>query len=189
MSADADLVASLLRRDPAAWQELLARHGGLIEACCQRVLAGSGRQVDEGTVADLSAEVIRALLEDGCKLLRRYRPETPLAAYLSVIARTRALNALRGERSGLAVDPALPSGEPSQAEILEAAERAVRLREALAALPSRDADALRLFHLEGIPYAEIARRLGIPSEQVGPLLFRAREKLREALGKNFPESA
>ncbi len=45
-------------------------------------------------------------------------------------------------------------------------------------LPPSDAEVVRQFHLEGKSYREISTELGIPENSIGPLLTRAREKLR-----------
>jgi RNA polymerase sigma-70 factor (ECF subfamily) len=56
----------------------------------------------------------------------------------------------------------------------------------LARLPERERRALILFHVEGQSYREIALALGLPANQVGMVLLRAREQLAEILGKPIP---
>ena len=187
--ADGRLVARLVALDEMAWVTLLETYGGLVASSCRRSLLRAGLRADEEAVADASAEVVRTLLADGCRLLKAHRPGTPLGAYLRVIARTRTLNALRS----LAPFPLLgeafdPEGEGAVGEALRLSERAERLGQALGTLPARDAEALRLFHLEGLDYAGISARVAVPPDQVGVLLKRAREKLRAILGEDFLES-
>lgn len=183
MTPDDRLVARLLAREPRAWEELIGTYGGLIEAACRGALGKVGRADD---APDAAAEILRALLADDLRLLRNFRAGTSLGAYLRVIARTRTLNALKPlmpEAAEGTEDRAAPD-DPVGAS-LERAERAASLRRALGALPERDREALGLFHLEGLDYAALAPRLGVPVDQVGILLKRAREKLRTVLGDDF----
>jgi RNA polymerase sigma-70 factor (ECF subfamily) len=39
---------------------------------------------------------------------------------------------------------------------------------------------VRLYHLEGRSYQEISSTVGMPENSVGPMLSRAREKMRKA---------
>lgn len=187
---DARLVRRMVSGDPAAWEEWQAAYSGLVASVCRSALLRAGLKAGPDEVQDATAEVSRSLLHDGMRLLRAYRTGVPLGAYLRVIARTRTLNAARR----LAPWPCLPEGEAEPAsedlvaEAIRLSERAARVRKAMGGLPPRDAEALRLFHLEGMDYATLAGRLGVPAAQVGVLLKRAREKMREVLGRDFPDS-
>lgn len=182
---DSALVSRLIARDAGAWESFLAEYGGLVSAACRWTLFHAGAPADPSAVSDASADVTKALLENDAHLLRAYRPGTPLGAYLRVIARSRTLNALPRTRPSPLFDREIPSGTEAA---LEAAERSALLRKALDALPAKDALALRLFHLEGLPYAEISKRTGIPEGALGMTLSRARAHLRDALGANFLET-
>lgn len=182
------MLAALLARAPGAWEALLSRYGGLIAATARQVLGRLGLPADAAAVADASAEVVKSLLAEDLRLLRALRPGTPLGAYLRVIARSRILNMAR-QLSPQSLPWVEPTGEgPPADEAARLGERAARLGQALSAMAPRDAGILRLFHLEGLDYAAIAGRLGVPAAQVGVLLRRAREKLRQALGEDFPDS-
>ena len=50
----------------------------------------------------------------------------------------------------------------------------------LSALPDREAQVVRLYHLSYLNYRQIGKELGIPENSVGPILSRARRKLRES---------
>ena len=47
-------------------------------------------------------------------------------------------------------------------------------------LPDREAEVIRLYHLKYQNYRQIGKRLGIPENSVGPILAKARKRLREA---------
>ena len=186
-SADERLVAHLVAREDAAWEALLARHGGMIEATCRRTLRQAGQASDEAAVADAVAEVFRTLLQNDGRILRRFRPGASLGTYLHMVARNRTISLLRRRA---------PSGVPwlggvSEAEdpaaLALAAERRQRLGEALESLPEREAELLDLFYLKALSYREISARTGVPPEQVGVGLLRAREHLRARLGEDLRE--
>ena len=47
-------------------------------------------------------------------------------------------------------------------------------------LDDNEAAVVRMYHLEGKTYQEISRTTGMPTNSVGPMLTRARAKLRNA---------
>lgn len=67
------------------------------------------------------------------------------------------------------------------AESLERTERAVAVRDAIAALPAELREALVLFEYEQMSHAEIAEAVGATVKAVETRIYRAREKLRTAL--------
>ena len=68
----------------------------------------------------------------------------------------------------------------TEARVLAAEEQA-QLREAIAALPEDQREALVLTQLEGVPYAEAAKIAGVSEGTVKSRVSRAREKLKELL--------
>ena len=69
-----------------------------------------------------------------------------------------------------------PEEGPSRGMGLETLEEVAKL---LKRLPSRERRVVRLHYLEGRSYEEISTQLGIPVNTIGPILSRARKKLRE----------
>jgi RNA polymerase sigma-70 factor (ECF subfamily) len=45
-------------------------------------------------------------------------------------------------------------------------------------LPEREAEVVKLYHLNYLNYRQIGKQLGIPENSVGPILSRARQRLR-----------
>lgn len=76
-------------------------------------------------------------------------------------------------------DPADP--QPGTEEKVLKAEEQARLREAIAALPEEQREALVLTQLEGVPYAEAAEQLGVNEGTVKSRVNRARTRLKEIL--------
>ena len=59
-----------------------------------------------------------------------------------------------------------------------------RNKRSMAADLKNEADVVRLYHLEGKSYYEISMAMGMPENSIGPLLSRAREKLRRVTSEN-----
>lgn len=118
----------------------------------------------------------------------RYRAEAAFRPWIFAIAVNLARNRLRWWRrrpqvalepwtEGLAEETSLAPG----AAALEAAERAVAVRAAVAALPLELREAIVLFEYEGLPQKEIAAAVGATPKAVETRLHRAREQLRRSL--------
>ena len=73
------------------------------------------------------------------------------------------------------------SPDPPPSKAVEDAELSTQLREALASLPPKQAEAFCLQVLEGWSYSEIAERIDETTDAVGVLLHRARKRLRRLL--------
>jgi len=152
-------------------------------SACATLLRVLGSVPDDDLEAVVES-VLLALVKDGHATLGAFSGRSSLAGYLQAIAAKVALNHLRSEgRKGwlrfrpLDATADLPAGEPSE----EDPQEVLRLRGALAKLPPRDRLILKLFHLDGAGYKEIAPLLGISFNAVSPALIRARSKLRALL--------
>jgi len=96
-------------------------------------------------------------------------------AWLRTVCARQALGRLRRRRVWERLRIRLPADEYS--ETWEHADLAIALR----ALSARDRVALVLRYYQDASYEEISAALGIASASVGPMLTRARAKVREAL--------
>ena len=65
--------------------------------------------------------------------------------------------------------------EPAAVKGLESLEEVEKL---LGKLPAREREVVRLYYIEGRNYEEISTELGLPINSIGPILSRARKKLR-----------
>ncbi len=125
-------------------------------------------------VEDAVSELFLELLKDDKKVLRAYRGESAFTTWLTVVAYRVSIREFSKRARARQVDggriPVEQRGPDPEA-----------LSE-LAKLPERERRALVLFHVEEASYQEIASRLGIPPNQVGMVLLRAREALARILG-------
>ena len=121
----------------------------------------------------------------------RYEPRGLFRAWLMGITRNRCVNRLESERvrrtaireSGMGVADPPPRVEAPETQAF-ADERTTRIRRAIAALPARQREALVMYAFEDMPYAEIARAMGVPLNTVKTLIHRARAALAAELGTN-----
>jgi RNA polymerase sigma-70 factor (ECF subfamily) len=96
------------------------------------------------------------------------------------IGRERSLEAAV-EASSRRLEAWLAAAQSSPSQQAEKHERAVRLAEAIAALPEDNREALVLHYCEGLPLADIAAHLGRTPAAVAGLLKRGLKQLRARL--------
>jgi RNA polymerase sigma factor (sigma-70 family) len=171
--SDAQLVASARSGSRDAFAVLVDRHYPLLLSCCRRA-AG------EGAAADAAQEaVLQALL--GLRRLRRDDSFGPWLVGIGLNVSRRLLE--QRARQGVALDataePVAPGPEPH--ELVESAFAAARVREAIAALPGGQRDAVTLFYLSGLSQAEVAEHLGTAVGAVKTRLHKARASLQHPL--------
>lgn len=110
----------------------------------------------------------------------RYKTGFRFESYLGCLVRRRAIDTLRKRRDLYQREmPELPDGDTPEARFVRM-DGMLRLSRALDNLPAGQGEMLRLFAVEGLSYAQIARRTGKTVGQVKIALNRARKKLREA---------
>ena len=97
-------------------------------------------------------------------------------AWLRTVSARQALSRLRRRRVWERLHIRFPAAH-QQSEPWERADLAI----ALCALPARERVALVLRYYQDASYEEISGALGIAAASVGPMLTRARAKVREAL--------
>jgi len=176
---DRQLLQRCLARKPGAWERFVDRFLGLVLHVVRHTMHARSIRLSNEDVEDLVADVFLAILQDDFALLRRFRGESSLATYLTVIARRIVVREL------IKRQPSVPLSQIGGAEARGmSAEQRISDREEieqlLGHLRGLEADVVRMYHLEGRTYREISSRTGIPENSVGPTLSRARQKLRHA---------
>lgn len=183
---DRHLLERCLERKPRAWEDFVDRFLGLVIHVINHTAEARRLRMTPELRDDLCSEVFLTLLKDDFAVLRRFRGRCSLASYLCVVARRVVVRALRqrklasqaaeGERtdapSRTAVPPPVAWPEEERIASKEEAERLLGM------LEGQEATVVRLFHLEGKSYQEISELTGIPANSIGPILSRARSKLR-----------
>lgn len=200
------LLQRCLDQAPRAWQDFVDRFLGLVVHVANHTASSRGVSIDQATREDLIAEVFLALIAQDFAVLRRFRRNCSLATYLTVIARrviarrlvqamssSSGLHPHRSSGNGSSGNGSLENGglengssENGRLESQTAASDSViqriddrdEVQKLLMRLDAREANVVRMYHLEGKSYHEISRTVGISENSIGPVLSRAREKMR-----------
>jgi RNA polymerase sigma-70 factor (ECF subfamily) len=134
---------------------------------------------------DLAAEFFLAIVNDDFAVLRRFRGESSLATYLTVVARRVVVRELLKRKSTSSLTESAERNEEAAVAAHEQPEERISNQEEverlIQELNSTEAKIVRLYHLEGKSYQEISSELGIPENSIGPTLSRARAKMKQAL--------
>ncbi len=192
---DRNLLERCLARKPRAWEEFVDRFIGLVWHVIQHSARARSIKLTEEDREDLCATVFLELVKDDFAVLRHFRRQSSLATYLTVIARRVVVRELLHRKPLARLGDTAPAASPAQgrnddvaqlADTRPAADPEERLsnteevQRLLAELQGVEADVVRLYHLEGKSYQEISRQVGVAENSVGPMLSRAREKIRAA---------
>jgi RNA polymerase sigma-70 factor, ECF subfamily len=178
---DRELVAQMADGDERALGELYDRYGPALYAIAYRIL-GEASDAEEA-VAEAFAQAWREA--------SRFEPGRGSgAAWLVMIARTRALDLARSSRRRarltVAAAAADPEGDPgSRVQTPEAAaladERTRIVRDAIAQLTPIQREAIELAFYGGLSQSEISERLGAPLGTIKTRLRLGMQKLRTTL--------
>ena len=182
---DRQLLQRCLARQPRAWEDFVDRFLGLVVHVVNHTGQARSISVTPHDLEDLASEVFVAILANDFAVLRRFRGQSSLATYLTVVARRVVVRELlkrrivpavadTSEMHGVAADEQSAEDEVADREQVE------RL---LDGLEGEEAEIVRLFHIEGKSYGEISRETGVPENSIGPTLSRARAKLRRVGGE------
>ncbi|TWU17038.1 RNA polymerase sigma factor [Allorhodopirellula heiligendammensis] len=178
------LLQRCLDREPRAWENFVDRFVGLVVHVVHRTTAGRGISIDDSTRDDYVAEVFLVLVRHDFAVLRRFRRQCSLATYLTVIARRVVVRRLQQAQRDTIVDGPRPQAQaavkqavndsPTEIQRIDNAEEVEHL---LTRLDTREANVVRMYHLEGKSYQEISQAVGVNENSIGPLLHRARQKM------------
>lgn len=178
-ASDEALLARIRDRDSGALRALFQRYHGRVFHFVLRRLRDPG--LAEEVVADVFFEVWRSVDH----FAGASRPST----WIFGIAHFKATSAHR-DRSRFKRAAVIPTNVESLHRVADGADAGARLiareelgrvRDALEALPDDQREVLELAVLEGLPYEEIAHRLGVPEGTIKTRVSRARAKLRRGI--------
>ena len=132
---------------------------------------------------DLVAEVFLAIIQNDFAVLRRFRGESSLATYLTVVSRRVVVRELLNRKhTATSLADVAERAHPGASNAPTAEERISNRDEVermMQALQGPEAEVIRMYHLEGKSYREISSSIGMPENSIGPTLSRARAKLRQ----------
>jgi RNA polymerase sigma-70 factor (ECF subfamily) len=184
-TVDRTLLQRCLNHEPGAWNDFVDRFLGLIYHVIHHTAHLRSAPLKPEDTEDLAAEVLLQIVDKDYHVLRQFRGQSSLATYLTVIARRIAVHELARRVAAREVQPkadgpqraAEEIEEPPKAELgLESLEEVQKL---LNKLPGKDREIVRLYYLEGRTYEEISTELNVAVNSIGPILSRARKRLRK----------
>jgi RNA polymerase sigma-70 factor, ECF subfamily len=153
MPSDLALVTAIRSGDQAAMGALYDRYSSIVYAVALRVLQ------DTGAAEDVLQEIFMQLWRNpGAFDASRGN----MAAWLAVIARHRAIDALRRRRPESDIADVVVSVEPDLASDADRSRAMDKVRGALQAMPSQQRAALEMAYFEGLTHVEIAEKTGEP---------------------------
>lgn len=192
---DRELLQRCLDGAPQAWQRFVDRFIGLVVHVTNHTAASRSIAIDAATRDDLVAEVFLTLVDNDFRPLRRFRRNCSLATYLTVIARRVVVRRLHARGRGV-----LPSNQHSVAQNGSPSDMAAadtnghvaanndatiirrqqseEIEHLMSRLDPQEQSVVRMFHLEGKTYREIGDAVGLSENSIGPLLSRAKAKMR-----------
>jgi RNA polymerase sigma-70 factor, ECF subfamily len=177
-SPDAARIDRAKSGDPDAFAEIYRQY--------QHVVYRFGRAMtgSESAAEDITQETFVALFRD----LSRYdATRASFTTYLYGIVRNLSRERLRRDRRFLSLEflggRRDRAGSADPASILEEAELAAHVRDALRKLPVRHRELIVLCDLHGLSYADAAAATGVSTAAVRSRLHRARLLLRRSLSR------
>jgi RNA polymerase sigma-70 factor (ECF subfamily) len=170
--ADELLLTRVKGNDQKAMTELFDRYGGMVYSVALRVLN------DPGQAEDVMQEIFFQVWRNPHSFKEG---RGSLGAWLAVMARNRAIDALRRRRPSDSVDDVVLASRENLASDVERTALMNKVRGVLKDLPSEQQRALELAFFEGMSHSEIATRTGEPLGTVKTRIRSALLSLRKAI--------
>jgi RNA polymerase sigma-70 factor, ECF subfamily len=173
IAPDLAIVTGLKAGDQTAMAELYDRFSSIVYAVALRVLG------DTGAAEDVLQDVFLQLWRNpGAFDAAR----GSLAGWLAVIARNRAIDALRKRRPETDIEDVIISVTPDLASEAERQRAAEKIRGVLGAMPTAQRSAIEMAYFEGMSHSEIAAKTGEPLGTIKTRIRAALMTLRKAFG-------
>jgi RNA polymerase sigma-70 factor (ECF subfamily) len=174
---DETLVERALRNDPAAFNQLVSRHYGVVVTAAYSVLSN----------IDAAKDCAQEAFMEGAQNLDKLREKNKFAQWIYGISRNKAIQQLQRQRlhsEAIKVKIAesrrmRPANSPS--DLAHNNEKLESIRRALSEVPETYREVLVLKYIDGRSQDDIARLLGISTAAVDKRLTRGKDMLRESM--------
>ena len=179
---DRNLLERCLTGKPRAWEDFVDRFMGLVVHVINHSAQCRSINLSSADREDYAADVFFTIIDNDMAVLRHFRGKSSLATYLTVIARRVVVRKLTEGRTSVALGEMVADAAAEDSEIEQRISDREEVGRLLNELKGSEAAVVRLYHLEGKTYEEISRTVGMPANSVGPMLSRARARLRRRAG-------
>lgn len=159
--------------DQQAMTDLFDRYGSMVYSVALRVLN------DPGQAEDVMQEIFFQVWRNPNSFVEG---RGSLRAWLAVMARNRAIDALRRRKPTDSVDDVVLASSYDLASEVERNSMMEKVRGVLKDLPSEQQRTMELAFFEGLSHSEIAARTGDPLGTVKTRIRTALMSLRKAIG-------
>jgi len=170
--SDKELASRVRAGDQNAMGALYDRYSALVYAVGLRVLA------DSAAAEDVLQEVFMQLWHNPARF---DASRGSLGAWLAVIARNRAIDALRKRRYESDIEDIVVSVEPDLASEADRSRAAKNVRGVLNGMHPAQRQALEMAFFEGLTHTEIAAKIGEPLGTIKTRIRAGLAALRKAL--------
>jgi RNA polymerase sigma-70 factor (ECF subfamily) len=180
---DRNLLDRCLQRKTRAWEDFVDRFMGLVVHVVNHAAQARTIRLTREDRDDLCGEVFLQIIRDDFAILRRFRGQSSLATYLTVVARRIVVKRLLQWKTAAPLDEAALSDASQKADETPPEQRLSDHEEVerlLSGLEDHEAEIVRMYHLEAKSYQEISVAVGVSENSIGPILSRARTKMRRA---------
>jgi len=174
---DRRLIRAALRGDRGAIERLVARL-----VCVPRFLGARNRRLATPLSEDELADVVQDVLVVAWRKLGTFRGDSALETWLYGVSAIQHRTAVR--RCETRATVAVPADLAAREVVAPESARGV-LQEALEKLSGPQAVCVRLRGLDEVPFAEIARRLSIPTSTAKTHYYRGLRRLRVLVGPHW----
>jgi RNA polymerase sigma-70 factor (ECF subfamily) len=171
-AGDALLLERVRAGDQQAMTEIFDRYGRMVYSVALRVLE------DPGHAEDVMQEVLFKVWREPHTFLEG---RGTLGAWLAVMARNRAIDALRRRKPTDSMDDVVLVSKTNLASEFERNTMIEKVRVVLKALPQEQQMPMELAYFEGLSHSEIAVRMGDPLGTVKTRIRAALTTLRKAM--------
>lgn len=185
---DRSLLDRCLNGKPRAWEDFVDRFMGLVVHVVNHTAQCRSLQLSRSDREDLAADVFLTIIDHDMAVLRHFRGQSSLATYLTVIARRVVVRKLVDRRSAVPLGDMVAQAAAEDPQLEQRISDQEEIGRLLSELQGSEETVVRMYHLEGKSYQEISRTVGMPENSVGPMLSRARAKLRLRAGADQPTS-
>ena len=179
-AVDRTLLQRCLQHDTGAWNDFVDRFLGLIYHVIHYTAHLRSTPLGPEEVEDIAQEVLLQVIAHDYAVLKQFRGKSSLATYLTVIARRICVHQLAKMAPTRKALPAelKKQDEDDHPRVRGGLDSLEEVQKLLKRLPSREREVVRLFYLEGRSYEEISSALNVPVNTIGPVLSRAKKKLK-----------